>query len=407
MRILVHDYAGHPFQVQLSRALAERRPGDSVHHQYSAEFVSGKGDLELRQSDPPNLSISCLSTGRKFNRYRPGSRLRHEWLYARAARRHLRRWQPDVAVYSNVPLLAHFLILLGARRTTSIFWHQDVYSAAIGDAARRRLGPLLGGTLAWLSDAMERWVAARSRVIVPIADSFREVYERWRVPAEKVVLQPNWAPVEDLPLQVKENEWADRHGLTTGLTIMYSGTLGLKHRPQALAHLATYVGQRPGGDRVVVISEGRGRRFLDSEIAAVPVGSLVLLDFQPFSELPAVLGAADVFVALLEPDASRYSVPSKILSYMCAGRPIVALVPEENQAAATVLEARCGFVVSSESELTVRVGELLTNETLRLEQGRNARQYAETVFNIDRIAAKWAVIIDNANGPSSGPAGKG
>ena len=36
MRILVHDYAGHPFQVQLSRALAQR--GHDVLHAYCASL---------------------------------------------------------------------------------------------------------------------------------------------------------------------------------------------------------------------------------------------------------------------------------------------------------------------------------------------------------------------------------
>ncbi len=44
--------------------------------------------------------------------------------------------------------------------------------------------------------------------------------------------------------------------------------------------------------------------------------NLVPSDFQPYGDLPA----ADVLVAILEPEASRFSVPSKVLTYLCSGR---------------------------------------------------------------------------------------
>ena len=43
MRIVVNDYSGHPFQIELSRELARR--GHKVLHLYSAEFQTPKGDL--------------------------------------------------------------------------------------------------------------------------------------------------------------------------------------------------------------------------------------------------------------------------------------------------------------------------------------------------------------------------
>ena len=42
---------------------------------------------------------------------------------------------------------------------------------------------------------------------------------------------------------------------------------------------------------------------------------VTLLPFQPYDSLPDMLGAADVAIALLEPEAGIFSVPSKVLSY--------------------------------------------------------------------------------------------
>ena len=54
MKIFVHDYAGHPFQVDLSRELAVR--GHEVNHAYFHGDLGPKGRLERSSVDPDRLS---------------------------------------------------------------------------------------------------------------------------------------------------------------------------------------------------------------------------------------------------------------------------------------------------------------------------------------------------------------
>ena len=50
MRILIHDYSGHPFQVQLSRELARR--GNAVLHLYNGSNpTTPKGAVSKRDGD--------------------------------------------------------------------------------------------------------------------------------------------------------------------------------------------------------------------------------------------------------------------------------------------------------------------------------------------------------------------
>ena len=46
--------------------------------------------------------------------------------------------------------------------------------------------------------------------------------------------------------------------------MLYSGTLGLKHDPSILAELATRCATRTPTRRVVVVSEGKGRDWLEA-----------------------------------------------------------------------------------------------------------------------------------------------
>ena len=49
MRILLHDYSGHPFQVELSRELSRR--GHDVTHSYCDAYTSGKGHLRTEPGE--------------------------------------------------------------------------------------------------------------------------------------------------------------------------------------------------------------------------------------------------------------------------------------------------------------------------------------------------------------------
>lgn len=59
MRILVHDYAGYAFPLQLSRALARRH--HQVLHLYSGSFQAPKGLVKKMDADSGNFDcVPCI-----------------------------------------------------------------------------------------------------------------------------------------------------------------------------------------------------------------------------------------------------------------------------------------------------------------------------------------------------------
>ena len=69
------------------------------------------------------------------------------------------------------------------------------------------------------------------------------------------------------------------------------------------------------------------------------------MPYQPYDQLPQVMGAADVLLALLEASAGEFSVPGKVLSHLCAQRPQVAAVPLVNRAAKVIQESGGGYAI--------------------------------------------------------------
>ena len=168
------------------------------------------------------------------------------------------------------------------------------------------------------------------------------------MPSSVTVIE-NWAPLDELTAAGPSTGWAAAHGLAGRTVLLYSGTLGLKHNPALLLELARAMGRRDDA-RVVVISEGRGADWLRAATAEAPEPALVLLPFQPYDVLAEVLASADVLLAILEPEAGAFSVPSKVLSYHCAGTPILAAIPGENLAARIIVGAGSGVVVEPTDE---------------------------------------------------------
>lgn len=396
MRLLVHDYSGHPFQAELSRALARR--GHEVLHVHCDSFTTGKGDLAIGDDDPHGLEFCGIELGENFNRYSPYRRLRQELEYGRRFSRLAASYEPDVILSSNDPLFAKTWAAAWCHRagTPWVFWMQDVYSVAMARHAEEKLGragAVIGATLMRL----ERRLVHEASAVVMITDDFKDTLRAWGVPEGKWDVIENWAPLGHLRPGPKDNPWARDHGLVDARVLLYSGTLGLKHDPEPLIALAQRYALEPD-IRVVVVSEGRGADWLRREQASRGVKNMLLLPYQPYEQLPDVFATADVLLGLLSSEAGAFSVPSKILSYLCAGRPILAALPEGNLAARTIDRAEAGMVVAPGDVEGYLVGadKLLSDPQLRERLGENARAYAETAFDIDRITSRFESILGSA-----------
>ena len=388
MRILVHDFAGHPFQVQLSRSLARR--GHTVLHAYCASLnTTPQATLSVQPDDPPGFMIRGLALDRPINKQAFVERWRQERAYGKQIADAARSFRPDVVLSANTPLDAQARLLavsqsIGAR---FVFWVQDL----IGLAAERLLRgkvPVVGGFVGTHYAKLERRLLAQSDALVLITEDFRSAVPEIDRHGQAHVV-PNWAPLDAVPTRPRDNAWTEATDLPSGLRFVYSGTLGMKHNPALLLHLA----ERFPDAEVVVVSQGAGSDWLRKHGDSLP--NLRLLPFQPFDALPDVLGAADVLVAVLEPDAGVFSVPSKVLTYLCTGRPLLLAVPPENLAARIVAEHEAGLVVApTDTDAFLRAAAILAADPERRATfSANARAYAERHFDIGAITDRFEPIL--------------
>ena len=377
MRIAVHDYSGHPFQVQLSRELA--RMGHDVLHLYFESFPTPKGGVHRRPDDSPNLEIEGLRFAEEFPKYGHFIQRRHQEIrYGWMAARRLARFKPDLILSANTPLDAQRIIQHEAKRMGAqfIFWLQDLYSAGITTFLRKRHFPLAPLISAWYR-RMEGQILRSSDAVVPISADFLPALERWHVEPARTRCVENWAPVNELTPRAQDNPWSRTHGLAGKFVYLYAGTLGLKHEPRLLLDLAESL---TGDSVVLVVASG----------TKISGRNLKVLPSQPWELMPEVLATGSVLLALLDEDSGGFSVPSKVLSYLCAARPLLLSVPAGNAAARIVRENSAGLVVPPEDSRSfiAAARQLADDPVLRSRCAANGVSYARRTFDIERIARR-------------------
>lgn len=390
MKLLIHDFAGHPYAPQLSRTLAGL--GHEVVHAYCGGVTTGRGAVERQPADPAALQFVDIRP-EPFERYAPVGRLTCEVDYGRRLARQVRDQRPDAVISANCPLTAQALLWRAAESVDAmrIYWLQDFLGRGTKAVLADRLR-LLGSTFGSAFESLEEILLRRSDHVIAITDAFVTELTRRQVTTPSTVI-PNWTPIAEIPLRPKDNEWSRAQGLAERPTALYAGTLGHKHDPEHLIALARRL--EPMGAALVVATEGLGRDHLEARRRELGLENVVLMDYVAWDAVPDMLGAADVLLVLLERDAGTFSVPSKVLTYLAAGRPIVSAMPAENLASLTIEKAGAGQVVrpGDYDGFADAVIEVLSDPANAALMGGAGRAYAEDHFDVERIADKFLHIL--------------
>ena len=390
MKIVVHDYAGHPFQVDLSRNLAKR--GHTVYHLYFAGDQGPKGNM-VDNNKKSNIFFEAIGSKDNYSKTNFFKRRMADLQYGKDIAIRLSEIKPDIVISGNTPTETQEIILRRCKniRAKFIYWCQDFYSIAATSILKKKLS-FIGALIGSYYQFLERRQMLESDHIVHITNKFCEQTAKWGIDDKKISVISNWGALDEINLHPKYNAWSKKNNLNENLDrVIYSGTMALKHNPVLIENLA----KNNPNIEVLVIGSGVGVDYLQKLKSSIP--NLIILPLQPFSEFDQVLSSGDVLVAVIEEDAGKFSVPSKILSYMCAGKPIVLAAPSENLASQIISQSHSGVVVDSidKEGFSKAVYELITDKIRSDTMGRNARKYAEKNFNIKTITDSFESIFQS------------
>lgn len=182
-----------------------------------------------------------------------------------------------------------------------------------------------GSTAARAVGGLEYRLLARADRVGIITPRFSRPLIANGVAEERISVLPVFSHVDSIDLS-PEQARARLGWPQAGITVVHTGNMGMK---QGLEHAvdAARTAEAAGLDaQFVFVGDGNQRAALEARAGDLPRVRFV----PPVAEhdYPVVLAAADVLLLHEKPGVTEMSLPSKLTSYVTAGRPILAAVEE-------------------------------------------------------------------------------
>lgn len=283
-------------------------------------------------------------------------------------------------------------LLYRLRGLRYIFNVQDIYP----DAAIEH-GILSNRLLIAVLQRLERLIYRNAAMNVVISEGFRSNLRAKKVSDKAIAVIGNWIDTNEIvPLQ-RDNPFAMRHGLTEKFVVLYAGTIGLISGAGIMLEVARKLRHYPD-ILFLFVGEGVVAGELAATVAHEKLEQVKMLPFQPRALLPEVLSSADLTVVTLLKEKARTSVPSKVIGYMAAARPVVASVDRDSDTWRLVEEAGAGMCTEAEDAdaLATAILSFYNNRDMVYRCGANARHYLLQHHSRSSITARYEALFTSA-----------
>lgn len=367
------------------------RPGGKLYPGFTRKLL-------LRTSDPRGFQIvRCFATLSKrssgLSRFLENLSfgLTGGWAALTAA-------LPDV-IYSNTwPIFASMILALVARArgVPLVINVQDIYPESL--IWQRRIKK--GSFAARIMRLADRFLARSAVAVIAISERFAAVYRNERrVPIASVHMVPNWVDAARLASNPSRLYFRRKLGIPAdAFLLVYSGNIGVAAGVETVIEAVACL---PQDDPICLLIAGDGSnlslcRSLAKKISG---GRMFFHSPYPVEDTAGVLAAADVLVLPTRGKQSLASVPSKLIWYMLASRPVIALAVPQSDLAKIVEESNCGWTSEPDApeSLAARIREVMSSDTAELQRrGELGREFAMRNFTRDVCLQRVVEIIEDS-----------
>lgn len=226
---------------------------------------------------------------------------------------------PAVLSLTDPPLLAWWLARRLPPSRVWIEWMMDVYPHALAAASGGRGAKMIGPMMAMMRGAGGRRLPDMRLYLGPGQRDFVATGDQRPVPAAILPVGVCESPGDGVPAPLRMAASDSR------IRLVYAGNHGRAHWDEALPLLAEMAD--PARFQIDVAAFGAGAARLRRRLARF---AHVTWHDQPLTA--AELAAADVHVASLKPDWTHISLPSKAVTALCLGRPVLFFGDRESDA---------------------------------------------------------------------------
>lgn len=185
------------------------------------------------------------------------------------------------------------------------------------------------------------------------------------------------------------------------IRLIFAGNLGLYQGLEPVVEAMRQVEKELPELELVLMGEGKALPMLRDR--ARGLGNIHFLPHRPLEQAAAEISVADFGLVSIEPDIYRVAFPSKTLTYLGLGVPLLAIVEPESRLADMICRNGLGLV--AEGRTSDAIADTLRSIVMRRSELGVMKQTAEDYFDrthaLPAVLDEWAALIDRLQGPST------
>jgi len=231
--------------------------------------------------------------------------------------------------------------------------------------------------------------------ITVLSPGFKNELMKRGVPLKKISVIYNWCDEASLIGQKRFNSKLILKKIEGKFNITFAGNMGIAQSLETVLEAAEYLQKEFPRIQFNFIGGGIDKSRLQKIASDKNLKNVVFFQRLDPIEIGPILRYSDVLLVHLKRNPLfRITIPSKIQTYLCVGKPILAAL--EGDAANLVMEAKAGIVCSPENpkeiaECAVKFFEMPEYE--RLEIGKNSQRFYYKELSVKKAVQKFEEVF--------------
>jgi glycosyltransferase involved in cell wall biosynthesis len=264
------------------------------------------------------------------------------------------------------------------------------------------MGVLRNPILIVLSRRLEGFLYRHADHLLVNSPAYRDYLIKKGIPESKISFVPNGVDVSMFDPEVRGDKFRSQFNLGDKCVVTYAGALGPANNLDVLLRVAAQLKEH-AEIHFLLVGDGKDRKRLETKADRCGLRNVTFTGSLPKSEMPEVLAASDICVAILQDiPMFRTTYPNKVFDYMGAGRPTILAI--DGVIRAVVEDASAGVYVRPDDVhgMAEEITKLCANPEIRRSMGQSARAFVVARFNRDDQAELFRQVLHNVASAETG-----
>jgi len=291
--------------------------------------------------------------------------------------RAMRGAKPDIVLTVSPPLglALSALILSRLWRVPYAFHVADLQPDTAMD-----LGMLSSGRLATFLYGLEKLAYRKAVFVSTLTEAMRNRIIAKGISKSKVTLFSDWAEpaLFELPLSGGGRSFREKFDLSNRYLVVHAGNMGVKQGLEVVLGAALLAQSSCPEMLFLLVGDGAVRAELQEVARLKGLNNVRFQSLMASAVFHEMLAASDTCLVTQKKSVADIVFPSKVLTLLAAGRPVVASLSANSEVARVIGEAGAGVITEAEnsSDLLNKLLALKADPGRRASMSEHGRNYA-------------------------------